>query len=220
MRPSLRRATPRLRRPARSPAASRPQPPVEGPLPTDQINLTDEESRIMPVAGGGFEQCYNAQAAVAAGSLLVVAADVVQAPNDKQQLAPMLGKIAALPADLGKPETLLADTGYFSAANVEACAAAGIEPLIAMGREAHHPPLERALRRGAARAGQSDTGRGHGASPEDAGGQEALRPAQTDPGTGVRHHQVGARIPPVPAARARQGARRVEPRDHGLEPEG
>src|SRR6202049_2171153 len=35
-----------------------PQPPVEGPLPTDQINLTDEESRIMPVAGGGFEQCY------------------------------------------------------------------------------------------------------------------------------------------------------------------
>jgi transposase len=31
-----------------------PQPPVEGPLPTDQINLTDEASRIMPVAGGGF----------------------------------------------------------------------------------------------------------------------------------------------------------------------
>ena len=52
-----------------------PQPPIEGPLPTDQVNLTDEESRIMPVAGGGFEQCYNAQAAVAADSLLVVAAD-------------------------------------------------------------------------------------------------------------------------------------------------
>ena len=31
-----------------------------GPLPTDQVNLTDEDSRIMPVAGGGFEQCYNA----------------------------------------------------------------------------------------------------------------------------------------------------------------
>ena len=48
----------------------------------------------MPVAGGGFEQCYNAQAAVAAGSLLVIATDVVQAPNDKQQVAPMLGKLA------------------------------------------------------------------------------------------------------------------------------
>ena len=43
---------------------------MEGPLPTDQVNLTDEESRIMPVAGGGFEQCYNAQAVVAEGSLL------------------------------------------------------------------------------------------------------------------------------------------------------
>jgi hypothetical protein len=125
----------------RKPRGKPPQPPVEGPRPTDQVNLTDEQSRIMPVAGGGFEQCYNAQAAVAAGSLLVVAADVSQATNDKQQLAPMLGKLAALPADLGQPETLLADTGYFSAANVQACGAAGIEPLIALGRETHHPSL-------------------------------------------------------------------------------
>jgi hypothetical protein len=35
-----------------------------------QINLTDEASRIMPVAGGGFEQCYNAQAVMATQSLL------------------------------------------------------------------------------------------------------------------------------------------------------
>ena len=46
------------------------------------------------------------------------------------------------PADeLGKPECLLADTGYFSAANVAACDKAGIEPLIAMRRQPHHPPL-------------------------------------------------------------------------------
>jgi transposase len=125
----------------RKPGGQPPQPPAEGPRPTDQVNLTDEESRIMPVAGGGFEQCYNAQAVVAAGSLLVVTADVVQAANDQQQLAPMLGKLAALPADLGKPETLLADTGYFSAANVAACGAAGIAPLIAPSREGHHPSL-------------------------------------------------------------------------------
>jgi hypothetical protein len=36
----------------------------------------------MPVAGGGFEQCYNAQAVVAEGSLLVVAVDVVQAVHE------------------------------------------------------------------------------------------------------------------------------------------
>jgi hypothetical protein len=51
----------------KKPGGRVPQPPVEGPLPTDQVNLTDEVSRIMSVVGGGFEQCYNAQAAVAAG---------------------------------------------------------------------------------------------------------------------------------------------------------
>jgi len=125
----------------KKPGGRPPQLPPEGPLPGDQVNLTDEDSRIMPVAGGGFEQCYNAQAVVAAGSLLVVAADVVQAPNDKQQVEPMLRKIGALPAALGEADTLLADTGYFSAGNVEACEAAGIEPVIAMGRQPHHPPL-------------------------------------------------------------------------------
>jgi len=125
----------------KKPGGKRPQPPVEGPLPTDQINLTDEESRIMPVAGGGFEQCYNAQAAVAADSMLIVAQDVVQAVNDKQQIEPMLNQIDTLPDELGEVDTLLADTGYFSAANVAACTAAGIDPLIAMGRQPHHPPV-------------------------------------------------------------------------------
>jgi len=125
----------------KKPGGKPPAPPAEGPLATDQVNLTDEESRIMPVAGGGFEQCYNAQAVVSAGSLLVVAADVTQAPNDKQQLAPMLDKIADLPDALGQVGELLADNGYFSDGNVNACAAAGIDPLIAMGREAHHPAL-------------------------------------------------------------------------------
>jgi hypothetical protein len=124
----------------KKPGGKPPEPPAAGPTPHDQIDLTDEDSRIMPVAGGGFDQCYDAQAAVAAGSLLVVAVDVVQAANDKQQLEPMLGKIGALPDDLGDPERLLADVGYFSAANVAACAVAGIEPLIAVGRQPHHPP--------------------------------------------------------------------------------
>jgi transposase len=126
----------------RKPGGKPPAPPAAGPGPSDQINLTDEDSRIMPVAGGGFEQCYNAQAAVAADSLLVVATDVVQAANDKQQLEPMLGLLAVLPADLGRPQTLLADNGYFSAANVAACAASAIAPLLAPGRTPHHPSLD------------------------------------------------------------------------------
>ena len=90
------------------------------------------------VAGGGFEQAYNPQATVAAGSLLVVTADVVQATNDKQQIEPALEQLGQLPDELGKAETLLADSGYFSQTNVEACAKAKITPLIALGRERHH----------------------------------------------------------------------------------
>lgn len=125
----------------RKPGGKPPEPPTPEPSAKDQINLTDEDSRIMPVAGGGFDQCYNAQAAVAAGSMLVVAVDIVQAPNDKRQIEPTLRKLEALPSELGGTEHLLADTGYFSAANVEACEKAGVEPVIAMGRQPHHPPL-------------------------------------------------------------------------------
>jgi IS5 family transposase len=78
---------------------------------------------------------------VSEGSLLVVATNVVQAPNDKQQLEPMLAKISALPEVLGKADVMLGDNGYFSAANVTACLASGIDPLLALGRDAHHPSL-------------------------------------------------------------------------------
>jgi transposase len=122
----------------RKPGGKPPAPPTAGPGPKDQVNLTDPDSRIMPVAGNGFEQAYNAQATVATGSLLVVATDVVQAANDKQQVAPALAKLDELPEMLGKADTLLADTGYFSEANVAACAKAELVPLIALGRERHH----------------------------------------------------------------------------------
>lgn len=48
-------------------------PPKPGAKDSEQINLTDEESRIMKVSGGGFDQCYNAQAGVDAATMLVVA---------------------------------------------------------------------------------------------------------------------------------------------------
>jgi len=123
----------------RKPGGKAPMPPTPGPRPTDQINLTDEESRIMPVSAGGFEQCYNAQAVVDTETMLVVVPQVTQAANDKQQLTPMLERLEALPEDLPKPQQLLADAGYFSEANVRACEKAQIEPSIAVRRDAHHP---------------------------------------------------------------------------------
>ena len=126
--------------------------------PTDPINLTDEASRIMPVAGGGVEQCYNAQAVVAADSLLVIAAQVVQAPNDKQQIDPILERIGTLPEDLGKPETLLADTGHFSEANVALCAAAQIDPICAGPPVALNRQIRRSIGCGiSSRRGQAGT---------------------------------------------------------------
>lgn len=123
----------------RKPTGKPPQPPSAAPRAEDQINLTDQDSRIMKVAGGGFDQCYNAQAAVATESMLVVVPALTQAANDKQQVEPMLERIAALPASLGKVESLLADTGYCSANNIAACEQAGINPHIAVAREDHHP---------------------------------------------------------------------------------
>jgi transposase len=125
----------------KKPGGKDPEPPTSGgPQDKDQINLTDEESRIMKT-GGGFEQCYNAQAAVDTDSMLIVGSYVTQACNDKQQIAPMLAVLGAHKNSLGMPEKLLADTGYFSAANVGACVDAGMEPLIAIQRDAHNRPV-------------------------------------------------------------------------------
>ncbi len=129
------------RRAGGKPRGKDPEPPQAGPKDGDQVNLTDEESRIMPTSGGGFEQSYNAQAAVDTATMLVVAAHVTQASNDKRQIVPTLEAMGKLPPCLGKAQSLVADTGYFSAANVRACEAQGIEPSLSMRRETHHLPL-------------------------------------------------------------------------------
>jgi transposase len=120
----------------------KPKPPSGEPRNRDQVNLTDDESRIMPVSGGGFEQTYNAQAGVDMDSRLLVESHVSQQPNDKKELAPALQQLGQWPAALGKPDALVADSGYYSEANVTACEQCRIPPYIATGREAHNPPLE------------------------------------------------------------------------------
>ena len=92
--------------------------------------------------GKGFEQSYNAQAAVDTESMLIVATGMAQVATDKQQVEPMLEVLAGLPEALGRVEHLLTDNGYFSAANVERCVEAKIEPLLAAGRDGHYPHWE------------------------------------------------------------------------------
>jgi len=142
---------------------------------------------------------------------------VVQAPNDKQQLAPMLSQIGALPEGLGDPETLLADTGYFSAANVETCAKAGIEPLIAMGRQPHHPPLAERFEK-APPAPKNPTAveaMAHRLKTPEGRDLYALRKQTPEPVFGIIKAVLGFRQ--FSLRGLGPGARRVEPRDHGLE---
>ena len=122
------------------PKGSPPKPPEPGPTGKDQVNLTDKESRIMP-QGSGFEQAYNAQAVVDTASMLVIAGHVTQNTNDKKELKPAVDSIEALPGNLGSVDTLLADSGYFSEANIDICEENKITPYIAPGREGHNQSL-------------------------------------------------------------------------------
>jgi transposase len=109
------------------------------PDPKAQRNFTDPESRIMKTTDG-FQQCYNAQVAVTVGTQFVVAEDVVTAANDKQQLQPMVAQVLA---NVEEPAGVIADSGYFSEANVQAlehCDGRPIEAHIAVERERHGAP--------------------------------------------------------------------------------
>lgn len=125
----------------KKPKGSPPKPPTPGPTGKDQVNLTDRESRIMP-SSNGFEQAYNAQIAVDASSMLIVAGHVSQHTNDKQELKPALDSVDALPERLGAIDTLIADSGYFSESNVTTCEENEITPYIAPGRETHNLALK------------------------------------------------------------------------------
>jgi transposase len=136
----------------RKPGGHAPGQPQPGPQPKDQVNLTDADSRIMPTSDGGFEQSYNAQAAVDIDTMLIVEQHVSQNPNDKQEVEPALDNLDAVASVVGKVEALIADTGYFSSANVDTCQAREVDPYIAAGRDAHYPPLAERLREPAALA--------------------------------------------------------------------
>ncbi len=128
----------------KKPKGRPPTPPKPGPESKDQVNLTDSESRIMPSQGGGFEQAYNGQAAVDIESMLIVENHITQQSNDKLEVTPALENLSRLPDNLGSVDKLLADTGYFSADNVEKCETNDVVPYIAVERQRHNaPPQDR-----------------------------------------------------------------------------
>ena len=121
----------------KKPRGKEPKPPSAKPPSSKQYNFTDPESRIMKAGNGDhFEQAYNAQAAVDTETYLVVGQLVTDAPNDKQQLNPVLESI---PAEVVDPENVLADTGYYSEEAVKKAEANnGPRVYCAMAKSGHH----------------------------------------------------------------------------------
>jgi Transposase DDE domain len=130
-----------------------PGPIVETPAEKAQTNFTDPELSIMRTANKGWEYCGNAQASVDGTCQIILACDVTDQCNDKQQAAPMAqatreqleaAGIAPAAEETGArpliPATL--DTGYFSAPAVVALEQEGFDPYIATERQRHHtaPP--------------------------------------------------------------------------------
>lgn len=114
----------------------RPRKHLEGaPRPEAQRNFTDPESRIMKTAKG-FDQCYNAQAAVEAGSHVIVAQGVTDSATDRRQLVPAL---EAIEANLGRlPKEISADADYCSEANLEELERREVRGYVATGKQGHN----------------------------------------------------------------------------------
>jgi transposase len=118
------------------------------PEPKAQYNFTDPESHIMKVSNKGWDQCGNAQVAVNEHQI-IVAADVTDEANDKQQVRPMVEQMQQNLAAAGvaeKAREMVADSGFFSEANVAYLEGEEIDPYIATERLKHHEQVPAAPR--------------------------------------------------------------------------
>lgn len=102
-----------------------------------QSNFTDPQSRLMKTKDG-YEQAYNAQAAVDAADQVIVAADVTAQQNDSAQLAPMIEQVEANTGE--KPVQVSADAGYCSEDNIAVLEEKKIDGYVATGRQKHGTP--------------------------------------------------------------------------------
>ena len=103
----------------KEPIGDSPRKRSSEPGEKDRINLTDPQSALMPLAGGGYAQGYNAQLAVSAElHSIIVAADVCTQTNDRQQLEPMGEAVLQVAGEQLK--TICVDNGYDNPRQVHA----------------------------------------------------------------------------------------------------
>ena len=107
------------------------------PHSEDQENFTDPQSRIMNTQEG-FQQCYNAFAAVDEKSQLIVANALHNSAGDNAQLLPLVKATADNTGE--QPKGVLADSGFRSEESFAALERADIEALVSLGRERTSQP--------------------------------------------------------------------------------
>jgi transposase len=110
------------------------------PKGKEQFNFTDPESRIMKTSDG-FEQAWNAQAAVdTEGSMLIVGQRVTEHGNDKKELAPTVHAVAS---KIRQVSHVLADSGFYSEEAVGTVEKDGGPTVYAaLDRQGHHRSVE------------------------------------------------------------------------------
>jgi hypothetical protein len=128
-----------------------PKPVQESPDDKAQSNFTDPELHIMRSNNKGWEYCGNAQASVDGACQIILACDVTDMSNDKQQAEPLAQATRATLSQAGiegpkdesgavQPIPATLDNGYDSEAAVAALETLGFDPYIATGRQGHHAP--------------------------------------------------------------------------------
>jgi transposase len=130
-----------------------PGPIVDTPDDKAQTNFTDPELKMMKANNKGWDYCGNAQASVDGAFQIIVACEVTDAANDKQQAVPMARATLenlhsagiALPTDAAGqvqkiPATL--DSGYYSETAAQEVENLGFDSYMATGRQRHHAPAE------------------------------------------------------------------------------
>jgi len=91
----------------------------QGEAPTARASTTDPESRRMKMGDGGIRPAYNVEFSSDLQSLVIVAADVVNAGNDAGQMEPMVQKIEAEQAPLPAGAEYYVDGGFATLEDVE-----------------------------------------------------------------------------------------------------
>ena len=116
------------------------------PADNKQYNFTDPESGILKANNKGWDQCGNAQAAVDSEDQIILACDVTDESNDKQQFEPMVRQIQENVGEDKKIKAASAGTGYYSESNVKFAEDKNIDAYIATKRNKHSDSVPKAPR--------------------------------------------------------------------------